>query len=107
MDDTDDSRTGTRHRREDLAALMEVVAAEVAKDGGNVRLGRVDYVAGTVEVVLSGACGSCSLTGGTLEEGIKRILVQRLDWITRVDGTVEDDPDATGTGAWTPRAVDA
>jgi len=57
-------------RRRDLADLMEIVAAEVAKDGGTARLGQVGYADGTVEVVLSGACGSCTLTGATLEDGI-------------------------------------
>lgn len=92
-------------RRRDLADLMEIVAAEVAKDGGTARLGQVGYADGTVEVVLSGACGSCTLTGATLEDGIKRVLAQRLDWVRRVDGVVEDDPDATGTGGWTPRTA--
>ncbi|MBU6201945.1 MAG: NifU family protein [Acidobacteria bacterium] len=92
-------------RKHDLADLMGIVAAEVAKDGGTASLGRVAYAEGTVEVVLSGACGSCTLTGATLEDGIKRVLTQRLDWVRRVDGIVEDDPDATGTGGWTPRAT--
>lgn len=90
-------------RVEELAQLMEIVNNEVAKDGGTAKLGNVEYVSGTVEVILSGACGSCSLTGATLEDGIKRILIQRLGWVRSVEGVVETDPDATGTGGWTPR----
>lgn len=90
-------------RMRDLAELMEVIAETVAKDGGSARLGQVDYRSGAVEVVLSGACGSCALTGATLEDGIKRILAQRLDWVRYVDGVVEGDAGATGTGGWTPR----
>lgn len=90
-------------RRHDLYEVMGQISAEVAKDGGRVRLGDVDFAAGAVEVVLSGACGSCSLTGGTLEDGIKRILIQRLDWVSHVVGKVDDDPTATGRGGWMPK----
>jgi Fe-S cluster biogenesis protein NfuA len=97
--DTQDEAT----RRRDLDEVMALIAAEVAKDGGRVRLGEVDVVAGVVEVVLAGACGSCSLTGGTLEDGIKRILTQRLDWVRHVNGVVEEDPYARGRGGWVPK----
>lgn len=90
-------------RRRDLDEVMALIAAEVAKDGGRVRLGEVDVVAGVVEVVLAGACGSCSLTGGTLEDGIKRIITQRLDWVHHVNGVVEEDPYARGRGGWMPK----
>ena len=82
---------------------MELIAAEVAKDGGRVRLGMVEYDSGRVEVVLSGACGSCALTGGTLEDGIKRVLTQRLNWVCDVVGVVEEDSSARGHGGWMPK----
>lgn len=80
-----------------------MIVAEVEKDGGRVRLGTVEYGSGRVEVVLSGACGSCALTGGTLEDGIKRVLTQRLDWVRDVVGVVEDDSSARGRGGWMPK----
>jgi Fe-S cluster biogenesis protein NfuA len=83
--------------------LMEVIAGEVAKDGGTAALGAVDYENGIVGVRLGGACGSCSLTGATLEEGITRILTQRLDWVVEVRGEVEEDAEAVGANGWRPR----
>lgn len=93
---------GDRRARE-LDELMELIAAEVARDGGTASLGRVDYGTGRVEVILAGACGSCSLTGATLEDGIKRILTQRLDWITEVVGSVVEDHGAVGRNGWRPQ----
>ena len=105
------SRTGEpevsnehEHRRRELEELMTVIAAEVARDGGTARLGAVDYRTGAVEVVLSGACGSCTLTGATLEAGIERILRQRLSWVTEFQGTVEESTGTHGTGNWRPRS---
>jgi Fe-S cluster biogenesis protein NfuA len=89
-------------RTRELGELMEVISAEVARDGGTAELGRVDYRAGRVEVVLAGACGSCSLTGATLEDGIKRILTQRLDWVTEVEGTVREERGLVGRNGWRP-----
>jgi len=93
-----------QRRKTELFELMHVIETEVARDGGHVALGTVDYALGTVQVILSGACGSCSLTGGTLEDGIKRIITQRLDWVTSVDGAVEENSHITGRGGWVPRA---
>ena len=91
------------HRARELGELMEVISAEVARDGGTAEIGRVDYRTGRVEVVLAGACGSCSLTGATLEDGIKRIITQRLDWVTEVVGVVREDRTAVGRNGWSPR----
>jgi len=87
----------------DLDDLMAVISSEVERDGGIARLGRVDFDLGRVEVVLAGACGSCSLTGSTLEAGIGRILTDRLDWVKEVVGLVEEDHPATGRNGWRPR----
>jgi Fe-S cluster biogenesis protein NfuA len=89
-------------RARELGELMEVISAEVARDGGTAELGQVDYQVGRVEVVLAGACGSCSLTGATLEDGIKRIITQRLDWVTEVEGTVREERGLVGRNGWRP-----
>lgn len=91
-------------RRRELDELLMVIADEVARDGGSIRLGQVDLPAGRIEVVLGDACGSCSLTGGTLEDGVKRILRQRLDWVVEVVGSVDQNPSVAGRGAWRPKS---
>jgi Fe-S cluster biogenesis protein NfuA len=96
--------TGPDHERRvsDLLELMDVVRPAVEADGGTLRLVAADTDSGLVKVELAGACGSCAVAGLTLEGGISRILRQRLDWVTEVDGSVDDDPEATGWGGWTP-----
>jgi Fe-S cluster biogenesis protein NfuA len=98
--------SGPEHARRaaDLLELMEVIGPAVEADGGTLRLVSADTDTGRVTVELAGACGSCAVASQTLEGGIARILRQRLDWITDVAGTVDDDPAATGWGGWTPRS---
>jgi Fe-S cluster biogenesis protein NfuA len=98
--------SGPEHdrRASDLLELIDVVRPAVEADGGTLRLVAADTDTGIVDVELAGACGSCAVAGLTLQGGIRRILQQRLDWVTDVRGTVEEDPEATGWGGWTPRA---
>ncbi len=97
--------SGPDHDRRvrDLGDLIEVVRPAVEADGGTLRLVSADTDSGVVVVELAGACGSCEVAGMTLEGGISRILRQRLDWVTDVSGTVQEDPLATGWGGWTPK----
>ena len=96
---------GPDHQRRirDLLELIDVVRPAVEADGGTLHLRAVDTDSGDVTVELAGACGSCAVAGLTLEGGINRILKQRLDWVTAVHGSVEEDPLATGVGGWTPK----
>lgn len=98
--------TGPDHDRRaaDLLELMDVIRPAVEADGGTLRLVAADTDSGVITVELAGACGSCAVAGKTLEGGITRILHQRLDWVSDVRGTVDEDPEATGWGGWTPRA---
>ncbi len=98
--------SGPEHERRarDLVELMEVIAPAVEADGGTLRLVSADTDSGQVTVELAGACGSCAVASQTLEGGISRILRQRLDWVTDIAGTVDDDPAATGHGGWVPRS---
>jgi Fe-S cluster biogenesis protein NfuA len=97
--------SGPDHERRvrDLLDLIVVIRPAVEADGGTLHLRAVDTDSGDVTVELAGACGSCAVAGLTLEGGINRIMKQRLDWVTEVHGSVEEDPTATGTGGWTPR----
>lgn len=88
-----------RRREEELRDVMEVVAQAVKIDGGEVEVIDVDVSAGVVHVRLSGACGSCAVAGSTLEDGIERVLRQRLDWVREVRGDVIES-DVVGRGGW-------
>lgn len=98
--------TGLDHERRvrDLLELIDVVRPAVEADGGTLHLRSVDTDSGEVTVELAGACGSCAVASLTLEGGITRILQQRLDWVTEVHGSVEEDAAATGWGGWTPKS---
>ncbi|MFM2072685.1 MAG: hypothetical protein RLZZ623_2949 [Actinomycetota bacterium] len=88
-------------RVSDLEEIIEVIRPVVAADGGEVNLLSVDVEAGVVTLQLAGACGSCAVSSTTLNQGIDRILRDRLDWVTKVVGSVEES-DITGFGGWTP-----
>ncbi len=107
MDSITDLITGSgpdhQRRGSDLLELIDVIRPAVEADGGTLQLVSADTDTGVVNVELAGACGSCAVAGLTLEGGISRILQQRLDWVTEVHGTVDDDPAATGYGGWTPK----
>ncbi len=107
MDSITDLITGSGpehdRRASDLLELLDVIRPAVEADGGTLQLVSADTGTGVVNVELAGACGSCAVAGLTLEGGISRILQQRLDWVTEVHGTVDEDLDATGYGGWTPK----
>lgn len=96
-------------RRAALAELVDVMAEAVREDGGNLVLVDADYEKGVVEVELQGACGSCAISGITLQGGVERLLKDRLSWVTEVRGAVDESIDfetsfAMGRGAYIPRA---
>lgn len=97
--------SGPDHDRRvrDVLELIDVIRPAVEADGGTLHLRAADTDSGEITVELAGACGSCAVAGLTLEGGINRIMRQRLDWVTAVHGSVEEDPTATGVGGWTPR----
>jgi Fe-S cluster biogenesis protein NfuA len=86
-------------RSVELAELMVVVAEAVAADGGEVTLLATDLEAGTLSLELSGACSACSLTSATLEQGITRVLRQRLEWVTEIHTSVAKPTDIASAAA--------
>lgn len=96
-------------RRSALVELVEVMSEAVREDGGELVLVGADYDSGVVEVELQGACGSCAISGITLQGGVERMLKERLSWVTEVRGGVDESLDfetsfAMGRGAYIPRA---
>ncbi len=96
-----------RERLEELNELIELVRPAVQADGGDLVLVSADVETGVIEVQLQGACSSCAISSTTLQAGVSRILRERLDWITEVIGSLNDELDfetssAMGRGGYTP-----
>ncbi len=100
-DDEAAARLAALHR------LIDMMRPAVQADGGDLVLTHVDVRTGVVDVQLQGSCSSCAISGATLEQGVERLLTQRLDWVRSVRGSVEDVDDleasaALGRGGWQP-----
>jgi Fe-S cluster biogenesis protein NfuA len=101
---SDDERA---QRLADLNELIDLIRPAVQADGGDLVLVKADVDSGEIEVQLQGSCSSCAISSTTLQAGVERILKERLDWITEVFGSVDDDIDyetsaAMGRGGYTP-----
>ena len=91
-----------------LNELLDLMRPAVQADGGDLVLTAVDVESGVVEVELTGACGTCAISGMTLEGGVERLLRQRLSWVTEVKGRVDDSMEffqsvSLGRGSYIPR----
>lgn len=87
----------------DLLDIVDIVRPVIAADGGELSVVSVDVGAGVVTLRLAGACESCAISSSTLNQGIDRILRDRLDWVTSVVGVVEES-EISGYGGWTPKS---
>lgn len=101
---TDEEKAG---RLGDLNELIDLIRPAVQADGGDLIMTSADVETGVVEVQLQGSCSSCAISSTTLQAGVERILKERLDWITDVLGSIDDDIDwetsaAMGRGGYTP-----
>ena len=101
---TDDERA---IRLANLNELVELIRPAVQADGGDLVLVSADVESGVVEVQLQGSCSSCAISSTTLQAGVERILKERLEWVTEVFGSVDEDIDyetsaAMGRGGYRP-----
>ena len=101
---TDDERAV---RLANLTELIDLIRPAVQADGGDLVMLGADVESGVIDVQLQGSCSSCAISSTTLQAGIERILKERLDWITEVNGSVDEDIDwetssAMGRGGYTP-----
>lgn len=95
-------------RRAEFDDLIEIIRPAVQADGGDLEVLNVNVERGIVEIQLTGACGSCASSSSTIDDGLTRILIDRLSWVREVRGGVDDSmsPDesaALGRGAFVPR----
>ncbi len=77
-------------RLDALNKVMDMMRPAVQADGGDHELVGVDVGTGVVTVRLAGACSSCAISSSTLQDGVRRILMERLDWVTDVVGELDD-----------------
>ncbi len=101
---TDEDRAG---RLANLTELIDLIRPAVQSDGGDLVLLRADVESGMIEVQLQGSCSSCAVSSTTLQAGVERILKERLDWVTEVLGSLDEDIDwetsaSMGRGGYTP-----
>ena len=101
---TDEDRSA---RLAELTELIDLIRPAVQADGGDLVMLSADVETGVIDVQLQGSCSSCAISSTTLQAGIERILKERLDWITEVNGSVDEDIDwetssAMGRGGYTP-----
>ena len=82
-----------------LTGIIDLMRPAVQADGGDLILVNADVVEGIVEVQLQGACSSCAISSSTLQQGVERILRDRLDWVTEVRGGIDDSLDPLVSGA--------
>ncbi|MFZ0664158.1 MAG: NifU family protein [Acidimicrobiales bacterium] len=102
---TDEERA---KREADLRDLLDLMRPSVQADGGDLDLVDFDVQSGLVEVQLRGACSSCAISSSTLQGGVERILMGRLDWVTEVRGGVDESEDpfesaSLGQGGYVPK----
>jgi Fe-S cluster biogenesis protein NfuA len=101
---TDEDRSA---RLAELTELIDLIRPAVQADGGDLVMLGADVETGVIDVQLQGSCSSCAISSTTLQAGIERILKERLDWVTEVNGSVDEDIDwetssAMGRGGYTP-----
>ena len=68
--------------KERVEAALEEIRPALQADGGDVEL--VDVTEGVVKVRLKGACSGCPMSTMTLQQGIERILKERLPEVKEV-----------------------
>ena len=73
----------TMVKREDVAAVLELIRPSLQADGGDVALVDVSDD-GVVTVELQGACKGCPMSQMTLANGVERILKERIPGVTKV-----------------------
>ncbi len=68
----------------EVAQVVDVLRPAVRSDGGDIELVGVDESTGVVELLLSGTCGTCPSSSGTMRAGVERILKDRVPSVTAV-----------------------
>ena len=67
-----------------IVEAIDAIRPALQMDGGDIELVGVNEE-GVVQVKLTGACDSCSISWLTLKGGVERILKQRVPGVTAVE----------------------
>jgi Fe-S cluster biogenesis protein NfuA len=67
-----------------IVEAIDAIRPALQMDGGDIELVGVNEE-GVVQVKLSGACDSCSISWLTLKGGVERILKERVPGVTAVE----------------------
>lgn len=68
--------------REKIEAALDLIRPSLQADGGDVEL--VDVKEGVVSVRLTGACGGCPMSTLTLQNGIQKVLKEKVPEVKEV-----------------------
>lgn len=67
-----------------IVEAIDAIRPALQMDGGDIELVGVNDE-GVVQVKLTGACDSCSISWLTLKGGVERVLKQRVPGVTAVE----------------------
>lgn len=71
--------------REEIKKVLDEVRPSLQADGGDVELVDVDEKTGVVKVKFQGACVGCSMSQMTLQEGIGRVLKDKVKGVKEIE----------------------
>ena len=70
---------------EEVKKVLDEVRPSLQADGGDVELVSVDEKTGIVKVKLQGACAGCPMSQMTLQEGIGRVLKNKVKGFKEIE----------------------
>ena len=71
--------------KEEVQKVLDQIRPSLQADGGDCELVDVDEN-GVVKVKLVGACAGCPMSQMTLQQGIERVLKEKIPQVTKVEG---------------------
>lgn len=71
--------------KEEVQKVLDQIRPSLQADGGDAELVDVDEN-GVVKVKLTGACAGCPMSQMTLQQGIERVLKEKIPQVTKVEG---------------------
>src|SRR3989338_6146503 len=88
--------------REEVKKVIEEVRPTIQADGGDIELVDVDEKKGIVKVRLQGACIGCPMSALTLQEGIGRVLKNKVKGVKELQAVYPMDKAYFDHSATTP-----
>lgn len=70
--------------KEQIQKVLDEIRPSLQADGGDVELIDVDEKTGVVKVKLQGACVDCPMSTMTLQEGIGRVLKNKVKGVKEI-----------------------